>query len=159
MPPMHSSASDSDNTGVFSALAQSKQKFPIDEKTAEKNPQAETSIWQQVSNDLASLVTIRRTDGPVMPLLSTDQHDYLHQNIKALILSARISFLRNDRKSYRDSLNQAARWVTNYFDSGHRSTTWVINELDALAAIAPAPQLPDIRGSLASLDKIMEEKQ
>lgn len=117
------------------------------------------SIWQQLAQDMSSLVRIRRIDQPEIPLLPPEQNYFLRENSKALLMSARIALLRNDTPIYRSSLQQAQQWLSKYFDSASQKTRWVLTELENLAAIDPAPPLPDISGSLNSLQAVTEGKQ
>ncbi|MFW2438478.1 MAG: uroporphyrinogen-III C-methyltransferase [Arenicellales bacterium] len=117
------------------------------------------SIWQQLGQDMSSLVRIRRIDRSEVPLLPPEQNYYLRENIKALLITARIALLRNDTAIYQSSLQQAEQWLAEYFDSTSQKTRWVLTELKNLAAIDPAPQLPDISASLSSLQLITEGKQ
>ena len=108
---------------------------------------------------MSSLVRIRRIDQPEIPLLPPAQNYFLRENCKALLMSARIALLQNDRSIYRSSLQQAQQWLTKYFDSSDQKTLWVLAELENLVAIDPAPSLPDIHGSLASLQSVTEGNQ
>ncbi|HDZ79146.1 MAG TPA: hypothetical protein ENH39_07570, partial [Gammaproteobacteria bacterium] len=120
---------------------------------------ASASIWQQLAQDMSSLVKIRRIDHPEIPLLPPEQNYFLRENIKAMLMSARIALLLKDTPIYRSSLQQAQQWLTKYFDSTSQKTKWVHTELKELAAIDPAPPLPDISGSLSSLKAVTESKQ
>jgi len=133
---------------------------PITEKpeTAAGNDEP-ASIWQQLGQDMSSLVRIRRIDHSEVPLLPPEQNYYLRENSKALLMSARIALLRNDTAIYRSSLQQAEQWLTEYFDSSSQKTQWALTELKNLATIDPAPPLPDISGSLSSLQAATEGKQ
>lgn len=117
------------------------------------------SIWQQLAQDMSSLVKIRRIDHPEIPLLPPEQNYFLRENIKAMLMSARIALLLKDTPIYRSSLQQAQQWLTKYFDSTSQKTKWVHTELKELAAIDPAPPLPDISDSLSSLKAVTEGKQ
>lgn len=124
--------------------------------TESKQP---ASIWQQLEQDMSSLVRIRRIDQPEAPLLPPEQNYFLRENSKALLLSARIALLQKDRSIYRSSLLQAVQWLNKYFDSTDQKTLWVLTELENLTAIDPAPTLPDIHGSLTSLQSVTVGKQ
>ncbi len=117
------------------------------------------SIWQQLSQDMSSLVRIRRIDQPEIPLLPPEQSYFLRENSKALILSARLALLRNDTPIYRSTLQQAGQSLARYFDNSSQKTQWILSEIETLAAIDPAPALPDISGSLSSLQAVTEGKQ
>ncbi len=117
------------------------------------------SIWQQLVQDMSSLVRIRRIDQPETPLLPPEQNYFLRENIKALLMSARLALLQNDTLIYRSSLQQAQKWLNKYFDNSSQKTQWILTELENLTAIDPAPPLPDISDSLSSLQAITEGKQ
>ena len=117
------------------------------------------SIWQQLGQDMSSLVRIRRIDQPEVPLLPPEQNYYLRENSKALLMSARIALLRNDTAIYQSSLQQAQQWLKKYFDRTSQKTQWVLSELENLSTIDPAPPLPNITGSLNSLQSVTEGNQ
>ena len=150
------------------AIEQSINQLPVSGQTqsmgeaaapSAQQPEAPPSVWQQISDDLSGLVKIRRIDQPVMPLLPPDQQYYLRENVRALLMTARISLLRSETAAYRANLGQARTWIKQYFDSSHRSTRWTIQELEKLASLDPAPPLPDISGSLTRLQQTTEEKK
>ncbi len=129
------------------------------ESAISSNSNEPASIWQQLAQDMSSLVRIRRIDQPEIPLLPPEQNYFLRENSKALLMSARIALLRNDTPIYRSNLQQVQQWLNKYFDSTSQKTRWVLTELENLAAIDLAPPLPDIYGSLSSLQAVTEGKQ
>lgn len=117
------------------------------------------SLWQQLVQDMSGLVRIRRIDQPEVPLLPPEQGYFLRENSKALILSARLALLRNDTAVYRINLQQAGDLLEKYFDTSSQKTQWILSEIANLAAIDPAPPLPDVNGSLNSLQAVTEGTQ
>lgn len=122
-------------------------------------PAAADSVWQQIGQDLAGLVKIRRIDQPEVPLLPPEQAFFLRENTKALLMTARIALLRNDNESYKKTLQQTQQWLNKYFNIESQNAKWALAELEKLAALNPTPQLPDITGSLSQLQAITEGKQ
>jgi uncharacterized protein HemX len=114
-------------------------------------PASTGSVWQQIGNDLSTLVRIRRIEQPATPLLEPEQQYFLRENIRLQLLAARLALLRGDRQIYRDSLLQAREWLLQYFDINQQASRWMLDELDQLADVDPRPDLPDISGSLRSL--------
>ncbi len=123
------------------------------------NSNGAASVWQQLVQDMSGLVRIRHIDQPEMPLLPPEQNYFLRENSKALLMSARVALLRNDRPVYQSSLQQVEQWLGKYFDGSSQKTQWVLSELEKLAAIDPAPPLPDITGSLSTLQTVSEGNQ
>ena len=100
---------------------------------------------------LSGLVTIRRQDRAVMPLLAPEERYFLLHNLRLQIEAARLSLLRRDGEGYRVTLAQAREWVNTYFDIQASATQAMLSGLEELAAKELAPQLPDISASLKQL--------
>lgn len=125
-----------------------------------ETPPAETpahAFWNQLGEDLSGLVRIRRIDQLQVPLLPVEQAFYLRENIKAVLHTARIAMLRGETAVYRANLQQAADWISQHFDADKQAVRWTLDELTSLGELTLRPPLPDISGSLASLEAVTGE--
>ena len=86
-----------------------------------------------------------------MPLIAPDQVYFLRTNLALQLQSARLALLRGEKAVFEQSLDDAAAWLRQYFDSNSTqvaSALETIGEIrDGLFAVAP----PDISESLRLL--------
>ncbi len=113
------------------------------------------SFWDRtratVLGALSSMISIKRTEEDVTPLLSRDEEFFLKRNLELQLQTARLALLRGDAANYRESLRTARNWVQTHFLPDSPTVTSVITTLTELEAEEIAPQLPDISGSLRLL--------
>lgn len=108
------------------------------------------AIW----NDLKSLLVIRHDERDHKPLLAPEQSYFLRQNLQLKLESARLALLRGDSPLFRDTLADAANWISTYFDTEADSTREALATLSKLTRIDIAQEIPDISGSLRALHRI-----
>ncbi len=83
---------------------------------------------------MSDVVSVRRTDQPVTPLLPPDAVYFLRTNLKLQLQAARLALLQNEQALFEQSLDDAAAWLQEYFDpetTPVSSTLETINELRA----------------------------
>jgi uncharacterized protein HemX len=129
--------------------------LPVMKKNEEvQSTGTDLTLWQRIVDDMSGLVKIRRIDQQEASLLPMEKTFYLHENAKALIMSARLGLLQRNKLVYQTNLLQARQSLSKYVKSNQQTMTWILDELQALAKLNPAPDLPDISGSLNSLNNI-----
>lgn len=92
---------------------------------------------------LSDVVSVRRTDQPVTPLLPPDAVYFLRTNLKLQLQAARLALLQNEQALFEQSLDDAADWLQEYFDT---ETTPVSSTLETIS------ELRDSRFSLMRID-------
>jgi len=112
-----------------------------------------TAMWQ----DIKGLVTVRRRDEPVQPLLPPEQRFYLQQNLVLKLETARLALLQREATVYRTALDEAERWTREYFNTGTAPGEAFLQGLARLQQTQIAPDLPDIGGSLRVLRRTVRE--
>lgn len=144
-------------------LAASADKFPLSrglgDATGDRDTTgqdaADASGWDRavnrVGDALKDLVSVRRSDEPVTPLLSPSEEYFLLRNLELKLEAARLALLTGNEASYRDSLRSARRWLGTYFDVDNSSVSGAIDTLAELELRNIQPALPDISGSLRQL--------
>jgi uncharacterized protein HemX len=103
--------------------------------------------------DLKGLVTIRRTDQPVKAIISSNNVDFIRQQLKVKLQIAIISLVNNNEELYLSSMNDAGDWVQNNF-AKNKDAKRFIEEINALKDIPLHNKLPDISLSLKMLRDI-----
>jgi len=119
--------------------------------------------WQKhagaVWNELKTLVSIRRVDKKVTPLLTPDESQLLRQNLRLKLEIARVSLLQRDTGMFHNSLQESHDWIVAYFNTDRADVKAVMNKLDELSALEVNPTYPDISASLNELETIQHNKQ
>lgn len=105
-------------------------------------------LWQGLKN----AVRIRRHDQPVKAMLAPEHQFFLYENLRLQLQAARLAALQRNQALYIQSLDSAAQWVEQMFDSGQAAASAMLGELKALREIELAPAIPDITRSIRVLD-------
>lgn len=132
--------------------------FTAAERTATAE---EGSAWQRLTrgvwNDLKGLVTVRRNEEAVRPMLAPEQQYFLRQNLRLQLESARLALIKADSDQFDAALKTAQEWLGRYFDDRADATRGMQEALVTLASMEIRPSLPDISGSLKALRAHMRQ--
>lgn len=112
-----------------------------------------------LKNALSDVVTVRRTDEPVQPLMAPEAAYFLRANLSLQLQAARLALLRGERAAFEQSLDDAARWLREYYDIESAPVKSALLTLSEIRNNAFVTSLPDISGSLALLRQHMEFRQ
>ncbi len=107
------------------------------------------AIWEE----LKTLVTIRRTDKKILPLLSEQESKQLRQALSLKIEIARLALLQQNTTLFRSSLQAATNWLKEYFNADQSAVMSITKELNNLMSVQLEPVYPDISGSLSMLEQ------
>jgi len=119
--------------------------------TAEGVPVPEqSSVFAGALERFSDMVTIRRRDEPLAPLLTPEQHYYVQQNLRLMLEQAQLALLQRNPGIYTRSLEKAASWVDEYFQLNEAAQA-LLASLRELQQLHVNPELPDISVSLALL--------
>lgn len=116
---------------------------------------ASLAFWQQWAgefwNELKGLVRIQRFDRAEPALLAPEQAFFLRANLKLRLLSARLSLLARDQRTFRRELKQAEAWMDRYFDPHSAALQTAQGALKQLASTEIKIELPSLNASLAAI--------
>jgi uroporphyrin-3 C-methyltransferase len=129
------------------------------EKSSSELVNSFSQFWANVVKDLKGVVSIRRSDEPIEPLLPPDEQYYLSQNLGLKLEEARLALLRRDTHTFRLDLTDTRQWVEQYFDRDSAAVGNVITSVTDMQTVNLKPQLPDISGSLRQLRHWMALQQ
>ncbi|MDH5694045.1 MAG: uroporphyrinogen-III C-methyltransferase [Gammaproteobacteria bacterium] len=142
-----------------------KTSLPKEEKmqAAVEEPQTEPStvdkffagIWQA----LKGLVTVRRHERPVEPLMAPDQMENLKANLKLKLEQARLALLQLQPEVFKSSVSTTREWIGSYFDKEQDMTKQFVSRLQQMADINIKPQMPDISKSLETIRAFKQKAQ
>lgn len=91
-------------------------------------------------NAVDGVVSVRRTDETVRPLIAPEAQYFLRANLALQLQGARLAVLRGEESIFRQSIDDATEWLDEYYDTES-------------AAVQNAQQtLGDIRDSVFSVD-------
>lgn len=117
------------------------------------------SAWDKGLAKFRELVTVRRYDEPIRPLLDDQQRLLIRQQLLALLGEAEMALLRADGAVYRQALQRAATLFDRYYQQTAVTAFQAIRqELAAMAGVTVAPAVPDLQGSLAAMRAVLDRR-
>lgn len=116
------------------------------------------TLWRGIKDMFRGMVTVRRVDQKIQPMLPPEQSYFLGQNLRLRLETARLALLRGDTAVYQENLKTAAAWISEYYDSSDAAVKYNRDTLTRLAQINIAPALPEIGTSLRTLERIYEKQ-
>lgn len=133
-------------------LVQDIAHVPQEKNVITTTPVREESAWQrlmrEIWEDMKRLVRIENMQKRELPLLSPTQTFFLRENLKLRLLSARLSLLSRDEKSFRHDLQSAQEWIVRYFDAKSTSGARAVITLQKLRESSINIEMPDVSASL-----------
>ena len=109
--------------------------------------------WMAVQEELRGLVRIRRIDQPEAILISPDQAFFLRENLKLMLLNARLGILARQVDAARSDLVTASSALNKYFDPTSRRTqsaATALQQVQSHLKTAEAPRLDETLSALAT---------
>ncbi|MDH5360647.1 MAG: uroporphyrinogen-III C-methyltransferase [Gammaproteobacteria bacterium] len=121
----------------------------------EAKPEAKywSEVWDDMSQRLGKLVSIRTVERPPGPLLEPQQAAYLQQNLLLKLEGVKLALLRGEPQLYRDGLKATRGWIESFYDTSSPATREVLKHLTALHEIQIRPDLPDLGLSLKTIQE------
>jgi len=144
-------------TLTLASLADVTQSLPLDEDvTPEAEPRPEigeelsgfSRAWAAVKNAFSDMVSVRRTDEQLKPLLSPEAQYFLRTNIALQLQTARLALLQGEGAIFRQSLADAGAWLERYFDTESKAVSGAIETIAELADSPVSAEMPDVSASL-----------
>lgn len=147
-------------TMQLASLADSVESLPIEESLARSSergaaPDEEAGPLDRalasIKGIFADVVSVRRTDEAVRPLLSPDARYFLRANLRLQMQTARLAMLRAERAVFEQSLEDAASWLREYFDTDAIAVRSALSTIEQVRNEYVTTEAPDISRSLALL--------
>jgi len=159
---------DSENILAQLSLITSKvSSLPLENKLPEGNSFAtadastnnnENITWRTELNkmwsDVINSVSIQKVDQPPKALLAPRERYLLDQNLKLQLVKAEIALLQNNQTLYKNSITEATKWVSDYFDPEDDLVKKTLSQLASLKNEKLNIQLPGVSGSYDLLQTI-----
>ncbi len=136
-------------------------KFP--EREVTETPPLEDADWtdrvvqgyELALQKLSDYVVVSRTDMPVEALMDPQYEGLVRQNMRMLLEQAQVAMLSGNELLFRQSLERASGWVTEFFKSDEQAAVAMQEELAAISAERVSVELPDLTRSMQALENTM----
>ncbi|MDZ7825520.1 MAG: uroporphyrinogen-III C-methyltransferase [Gammaproteobacteria bacterium] len=116
---------------------------------------AEQDWLASLQDRLAGLFDFRvHRPEPVTPLMAPDQAFHLRHNLLLLLEQAQLALLRGDATVWEDTLDEAQRWIGEYFDPTVSGIDALAGALERLGQERVAASAPDISAPLNELRRL-----
>ncbi|PPD50234.1 MAG: enzyme of heme biosynthesis [Methylobacter sp.] len=110
-------------------------------------------MLQSVIDHLEGIVTIRHSDQPVKEILTPEQAQFIHEQLRVKLEMIKIALVEHNEAIYQASLLDAKNWLEQHFTKNEESRV-LLSELERLMAIKIRSQFPDISQSFKMLRDI-----
>ncbi len=108
--------------------------------------------WAATKGAFSNLITVRRTDERLEPLLSPEAEYFLRTNIQLQLQTARLALLQGEPAVFRQSLEDVEAWLRRYFDADDKAVSGALETVAEIRASRVAGAgMPDVSGSLRAL--------
>jgi len=100
---------------------------------------------------VSKAVSVRRVDEAARPFIAPEAQYFLRANLGLQLQAARLAMLRGEAALFEQSLDDAANWLNEYYDTDSVAVRSALQTLADVRGNALSVALPDISGSLALL--------
>ena len=142
---------------VNNPLPELEEQAVVSEQT-ESNTGVDRAV-EKVWGSVKGLVTVRKTDENITPLMTQEDEALLLRNLELQLQVARLSLLQRRQEEFRSNLNAARQWLNAHFDVSDAKVRNTIEKLTEMESVEIDPELPDISGSLKALRAIQSNAQ
>jgi uroporphyrin-3 C-methyltransferase len=112
------------------------------------------ALTSEFVDGFRSLVRIERLDTPDAALLAPAQVNYLRENIRLRLLSARLALLQRDGRVFAEDIQQARLWLERYFDMKEPTVASTVEELRQMESARLVVELPQLTETEAALRRL-----
>ncbi len=130
--------------------------------TSDEPAESETGVdraMEKVWGSVKGLVTVRKTDENITPLMTQEDEALLLRNLELQLQVARLSLLQRRQEEFRSNLSAARQWLNAHFDVSDTKVRNTIEKLTEMESVDIDPELPDISGSLKALRAMQSNVQ
>jgi len=137
------------------ANAVASAKAPADTVAKPREETGLTAWWQRslqrVLDEVRGLVRVSRIDHPEAVLITPEQSFFVRENLKLLLLNARLGLLARQPEAARADLLKAATAMDKYFDANSRRLRTAAGLLQQTREQMKTLELPRVDDTLAAL--------
>lgn len=134
------------------------RRVEIEPVTAEDWQTRLTQGYEMALSKLSEYIVVSRRDVPVETLMDPQYEALVRQNMRMLLEQAQVAMLSGNELLFRQSLERAEGWVTQFFKADQQSAVAMAEELRSIRAERVSVTLPDLNASLLALDSVMQAR-
>jgi uroporphyrin-3 C-methyltransferase len=97
------------------------------------------------------MFSVRRTDEVLKPLIAPEAQYFLRANLALQLQAARLAILRGEEDIFQRSLDDAAAWITEYYDTDSAAVQSALQTIANIRDSVFSVAIPDISESLRLL--------
>ena len=114
---------------------------------------ARTSLqgWEGFIAEMRQLVRVQRLDQPEALLLSPDQRFFARENLRLLLLNARLNLLARNEVLFRGDIERATRAIDRWFDVNQRPVASALASMRQLQSTSLSLQMPSLAETAAAV--------
>ena len=112
-------------------------------------------VWSGVRGALTTVFRVHREQRPVDRLLPPEQEAMVRQLLLLKLEGARLALLRQEPAAYRELVDSARRWLSDYYQAQDPAVLAADSELERLRLVDLAPVLPEPSRSLERLRAVL----
>ncbi len=112
-------------------------------------------VWHAIVDDF---ISVRRTDAPVTPLMTTEEIWLYKEQLKLQVMQAQSAAMSGDSELYTQSLNNAAALLNDKFDTAAPEVQGALQTLSDLADTDVKENMPEQLASMAPLQRLLESR-
>ena len=124
---------------------------PAPEKIPGWVPKAWHAAWQQAAAELMRLLRVTRVDDADALLLAPEQTFFVRENLKLLLLNARMGLLSRQYDAVRHDLDKASQYVRKHGLPQARKTQVLLQSLAQMQEQLQATEIPRLDATLSAL--------
>lgn len=106
---------------------------------------------ESLKSAMSKAVSVRRVDETVRPLIAPEAQYFLRANLALQLQAARLAMLRGEEELFQQSLDDAAAWLREYYNTGSAPVQSALQTIADIRDSAFTVANPDISESLRLL--------
>ncbi|EAQ97126.1 uroporphyrinogen-III C-methyltransferase [Congregibacter litoralis] len=134
------------------------QRVEIEPVTAEDWQTRLSQGYEMAIEKLSEYIVVSRRDVPVEALMDPQYEGLVRQNMRMLLEQAQVAMLSGNELLFRQSLERAEGWVTQFFKADEQAAVAMAEDLRLIRDERVSVELPDLNNSLTALDSAVRAR-
>lgn len=134
------------------------QRVEIEPVTAEDWQTRLSQGYEMAIEKLSEYIVVSRRDVPVEALMDPQYEGLVRQNMRMLLEQAQVAMLSGNELLFRQSLERAEGWVTQFFKADEQAAVAMAEDLRRIRDERVSVELPNLNESLTALDTVVRAR-
>ena len=118
------------------------------------------NVWTGIKDSFKGLVEVRKLDNKDAMLISPEQSEYLKENIRLHLVSARIALMQQQSELYKSELQAVDTAMRRYYDTNDKLTKDWLADLAQVQQVQLGGNPADgLKNSLAAVQQFQQQNQ